>query len=129
MRGCETVFLDPDNGLEVPSVKKHSKTGPKFVCYEELREFINSDSVKTVVLYQHLNRHTNYGDHERQMRDRAAEIRMAIAGDVHVASVRFRPYSPRGFFMITRYQDEFQRTSDLLRSFLDTPWRAYFTMH
>jgi hypothetical protein len=129
MDGCEIVFLDPDNGLEVPSVNKHSTRGPKFVYFDELHEFMNVDSVKIIVVYHHLNRHINYGDHERQMRDRANEIRKAIGSGVNVSSVRFRPYSPRGFFIITRYQDEFQKTNDMLRSFLDAHWSAYFTMH
>jgi hypothetical protein len=30
VKACDLIFLDPDNGLEVPSVKIHHQRGPKY---------------------------------------------------------------------------------------------------
>src|ERR1700750_1369897 len=36
---CDLVFFDPDNGIETPSVARHSPKGGKYVFWEELLSF------------------------------------------------------------------------------------------
>ena len=38
--GLDIVFIDPDNGLQVKSVKKHHKKGPKYAFFDELKEYV-----------------------------------------------------------------------------------------
>ncbi|WP_420429327.1 hypothetical protein [Kordiimonas sp.] len=48
MRSSELVFLDPDNGFQVPSMSRSK--APKYALYEEFQDYINAG--KTVVSIQ-----------------------------------------------------------------------------
>ena len=48
--GCETVFVDPDNGLMVPSARR-SKKANKYVLPEELFDYYQQGA--SVIYYQH----------------------------------------------------------------------------
>jgi len=53
--GCDLVFFDPDNGLEVKSTAYHHDKGAKFAFYRELLPFWERG--QSLVIYQHRNRH------------------------------------------------------------------------
>ena len=53
-RETDLIFLDPDNGLEVKSVKKGNKNSNKFVYWDELETIANH--VPSILLYQHFRR-------------------------------------------------------------------------
>jgi hypothetical protein len=53
-RGADLVFFDPDNGLEVRSVRKGSRDSRKYVYWDELREVWDSGS--SILVYQHFPR-------------------------------------------------------------------------
>jgi hypothetical protein len=57
----DLIFLDPDNGLEVPSVERHHPRGSKYVFYDDLRAFASLKGM-TIVVYQHIcsNAATNF---------------------------------------------------------------------
>ena len=48
---CDIVFLDPDNGLNVKSVKPGSQKSPKYVWLYEISDYIASG--KSVIFYNH----------------------------------------------------------------------------
>ena len=48
---CDIVFLDPDNGLNVKSVKPGSPKSPKYVWLHEASDYIASG--KSVIFYNH----------------------------------------------------------------------------
>lgn len=50
----DIIFLDPDNGFQVKSVKRHADKRVKYVFWDEAKQF--SDENKTLVIYHHLNR-------------------------------------------------------------------------
>lgn len=52
--GCEIVFFDPDNGFEVASVRRGSRTSSKFLYWSETKETFLTG--KSVVVYQHFPR-------------------------------------------------------------------------
>lgn len=52
--GCELVFFDPDNGIEVASVRRGSRTSSKFLYWSEAKETFLTG--KSVVVYQHFPR-------------------------------------------------------------------------
>ena len=62
LAGCNAVFLDPDNGLEVASCPSvHRKNAGKYAFYQEVKT--QSAGKSLTVIYHHLNRHRNYGPH------------------------------------------------------------------
>ena len=54
LAGADLVFFDPDNGLEVPSVKLGAKGSSKYLYWEELTRTFHSGS--SVLIYQHFIR-------------------------------------------------------------------------
>ena len=67
--GCEVVFFDPDNGLEIKSVAKHYDNAPKFTFYDELLPFWNRG--QSLIIYQHINRTKSV---EKQIAKRVEEL-------------------------------------------------------
>lgn len=67
--GCEIVFVDPDNGLMVPSARR-SKKANKYVLPEELFDYYQQGA--SVIYYQHKARRQDgfYTDqHNKLLRD------------------------------------------------------------
>lgn len=91
------IFLDPDNGLEIPSCPKTSqmKAG-KFAYYSEILELASNKDV--VVIYQHLSFN---GTHESQIHARVDELRLRINPTGAIFALRNRPFSPRAYFILT----------------------------
>ncbi len=54
LAGCDIVFLDPDNGLEVASVKPWGTNGNKYVTYAEAAEYYRNGA--SVIVYNHRDR-------------------------------------------------------------------------
>ena len=50
-KNCDLVFLDPDNGLNVKSVKAGSQKSPKYVWIDEITDFVAAG--KSVIFYNH----------------------------------------------------------------------------
>ena len=124
VKKCNVVFLDPDNGLEIKSVSKLSqiKSG-KFALYYEVERFFNNKN--TCVIYHHLNRNST---HQEQMKYRANELKNAVQHDSVVFGIRFYPYSPRAYFILTT-QIEAPKIRQKIRDFLSSPcsigWDSY----
>lgn len=117
--GCDAVFLDPDNGLETPSVDKHKSKAPKYVFYNEVERFLSN--TETVIIYHHLSR---TGNHLSQISNRA-QILKEISGDSNdVISLRFKPYSPRAYFIITCESAVKQK----VKEFLSSKWKDCFQL-
>ncbi len=95
VRNLDIIFLDPDNGLEIKSVKAHADKGPKYVYWSELDRFLSTS--KTLVVYHHLNRTMPSLD---QIRIRQAEIEARIETHTAVTPVLFKRGSHRVFFVI-----------------------------
>ena len=69
LNGCELVFVDPDNGLMVPSARR-SKKANKYVLPEELFAYYQQGS--SVVYYQHKARRQDLfytGQHSKLLQD------------------------------------------------------------
>ncbi len=124
VKNCNVVFLDPDNGLEINSVSKLSqiKAG-KFAYYLEVVQFFNTQ--RTCVIYHHLNR-TN--THDAQMQHRANEIKNTINNNSVVFGLRFYPYSPRAYFILTTRNEASkirQNIKEFLSSSCSIGWDSY----
>ena len=53
---CNLVFLDPDNGLQVNSVKENSKKSVKYVYTREIMDYLKNENCKCVMFYNHRSR-------------------------------------------------------------------------
>lgn len=53
-KNADLVFLDPDNGIEVASVKAGKKNSERYVYWEEMKELFGVG--KSLLVYQHFGR-------------------------------------------------------------------------
>ncbi len=123
--GCNVIFLDPDNGLEIPSCSKISqlKAG-KFTYYSEV-SILTKDKDVTVI-YHHLNRN---GTHENQIRARVDQLREHVNPSGKIFALRYWPYSPRAYFILTDKHEQrgmAERFSSFIRSRYGGYWDSYY---
>lgn len=122
---CNALFLDPDNGLEIKSCSKTSmiKAG-KFAYYNEVKELFKNKDI--CVIYHHMNMNN---PHEEQIKARAHELREKISPSGKIFAARFKPYSPRAYFILTSQSKENQ-IEQSFKDFLESPcgchWDTYY---
>ena len=114
---CKVIFLDPDNGLQTISCPDigRIKSG-KYAYYSEVAALAKNKDV--TVIYHHLNHHKNHGTHENQIQTRVAELRKRINPTGRIFALRYRPYSPRAYFILTAKTEE-DRARGYLLTFKD----------
>lgn len=117
--GCDLVFCDPDNGLQIPSVHKSDPKAAKYIFYDEVKQFLSVTD--TLVIYHHLSRQ---GTHPEQIRHRAADLQEIAGPGRQVLTLRFRAYSPRAYFILTKQDAMIER----IKSFAKSPWKQYFQL-
>jgi hypothetical protein len=116
---CDAVFLDPDNGLETTSVLRHHAKAPKYVYYDEIMKFLSVTN--TLIIYHHLNRN---GDHITQIKENQKLLQELAGNRYTIISLRFRPYSPRAYFIITN-QEQVRAKLD---EFVNSNWKQCFEL-
>ena len=70
-KGCELIFFDPDNGLEVKSIPYGHKHSSKYLYWREVRKFFNVGH--SLLIYQHfprINRDHFIESKARELRER-----------------------------------------------------------
>jgi hypothetical protein len=117
---CDMICVDPDNGLEVASVKRTAKTGPKYAFIDELQPYWQRG--QSLVIYQHAHRQASVAV---QAAGRIAQLTDAFGRRVGVRAVRFRRGTSR-LFLITMQPKHRQRLSRRLDSLLAGPWAEHF---
>jgi len=123
---CNAVFLDPDNGLEIASCPAlHHKSAGKYAFYNEVADVHENRDI--TIVYHHLNRHKKHGTHRQQIASRIAELREVVNPSGIVIGIRFAPYSPRAYFILTSKTAEVDVVATL-RNFLSTPWGNLWDM-
>ena len=119
MAGCDIVFVDPDNGLEVKARPYH-KRGPKHVFFHELSQYTQRD--QSVVIYHHIGRN---GSAQEQIRERLTQIGERL-GRAAIA-LRYRRGTARAFFIVPA-----QRHKEILGSrvarFQESSWKRHFKL-
>jgi hypothetical protein len=113
--GRDLIFLDPDNGLEISSVRRGSLSSRKYVFYEELDQLCQAGH--SIVIYQHLCR-KGTAIHQIQRRLVDLQNRPKI-GDAF--ALRFHRGSGRAFLVAAQanHRDNLRRSIEL---FLNSPW-------
>lgn len=95
VQGCDLIFLDPDNGLEVASVPLSSPLAAKYASLFEVRQLL--DAHGAVVLYQH-------GDRTPWPAQRARIVRQITSTadrQLTIRTLRLGAFGARAFFCIT----------------------------
>jgi hypothetical protein len=115
---CDIVFLDPDNGMQVPSTKSHEKKGPKFVYFEEVQPYL--DRGQSVIVYQHRD-HTTLPE---QMRRVCAGLRAHVRNRGQIIALHYYPGSGRTFIVIPAADHETHLTKRISR-FMHSQWSRH----
>ena len=91
--GCQVVFVDPDNGLEVKSTSRTAKKGPKYAFFDELSPYLQRG--QSLVIYQHIARS---GKAEDQVRRRLSEIENRLGH--RAMALLYRHGTARAFLVV-----------------------------
>lgn len=121
---CDLVFLDPDNGLEVPSVSSHNIKGPKYVYYDEIIPFINRK--QSLVIYHHICRN---GSAQQQISERLNQLKDKISSDVKPFTLLYRRGTLRAFFILPapEHHDSLLHRAKMMAN--EFPWSQHFELH
>ena len=120
LNSCNLVFLDPDNGLMVPSAERSMKAG-KYVLPQELADYYRQGS--SVVYYQHKARLPDSVYSEQFQR-------LTTSGNFPESSglgLKFKTTSQRYYFFIMQPQHA-ERMTDYINHFLVSKWGGHFEM-
>ena len=115
---CDTIFLDPDNGMEVKSAPRGSAKSVKYVLYPELADYLYLSGDKVVILYQHRPRVREAAYLER-MKQNFEKHGIRKAMNVVV----FPRYTVRDYFIFSRSGQQEQRIQAALDDLREGPFR------
>ena len=114
VKEAEIVFVDPDNGLEIPSTDCFGKKGPKFVYYKDL--LLCWKRGQSLIIYQHADRR---GVNE-QAAQRCTELSDELSGAKPIA-LRFSRRSTRVYFVLAQPHHA-EKLNARMRSFPKSDW-------
>ena len=120
LQNCDIVFVDPDNGLMVPSADGTPKSN-KFVLPFELAEYYRAGA--SVIYYQHKARRPDefYIAQNKQL------IAFGAFPNAETLGLKFKTTSQRYYFCLMQPQHEAIVTHCLGRM-LKTPWKNHFVL-
>lgn len=118
-RGCDVICADPDNGLEVLSVRATAAIGPKYATLEEMCRFWRRG--QSLVVYQHATRR---GTIDEQAARRAAQLQLRLRGAA-IRALRFRRGSGR-LFLIAMQPNHRSRIERRIDTMLTGAWVGHF---
>lgn len=118
--GCDLLFFDPDNGLEVPSIPKpHPKAG-KYIYWNELIPFWARGN--SLLIYHHLNRTVSAAQQVEVLADR---FTIELDG-ARIVPLVFRRGSSRVFWLIHHGDDLGLELESRAVDLLNDGWSRHF---
>ncbi len=128
MCGCQIVFLDPDNGLEISGVQRHQAKGAKYVFRDEFLEFWKLGC--SVIVYQHCDFNSKPDD---QLEKRRNQLIQAIKNsnlaanldERAVTALKYQRGTTRGFLILpvnAHGNVLVRRIEEMLKG----PWQHHF---
>ena len=115
--GCDVVFLDPDNGLEV-GVGSLQLRGPKYAFFDELLPFVQRD--QSLLIYHHIARRGTALD---QVTGRMAQIEDRLGRSAF--TLLYHRGSARAFFVVPA-QRHWEVVFSRARTFMESRWARHF---
>ncbi len=119
LKGCDIVFLDPDNGLEVNSTKPYDITGNKYVTYQEAAQYYAEG--KSVLIYNHRDRSTEEKYIERFHRF----CGIPETKDANLLCLTFRRVSVRDYVLLSQ-TEHLNRLKSAMDYLFGSSWADYF---
>ena len=118
LQGCDIVFVDPDNGLIVPSAENTRKSN-KFVLPMELADYYSAGAI--VIYYQHKARRVDdfYVMQHRNLIDCGAFPGAKGLG------FKFKTTSQRYYFFLMQPQHA-DRIMNCVSKMMETEWKRHF---
>ena len=118
LQGCDIVFVDPDNGLIVPSAEDTRKSN-KFVLPMELADYYSAGA--SVIYYQHKARRADdfYVMQHRNLVDCGAFPGAKGRG------LKFKTTSQRYYFFLMQPQHA-DRLRSCVEEMMESAWRKHF---
>ena len=120
-KGCQVIFFDPDNGLEVKSVPRYGRKGPKHVFIDEVVPFY--DRSQSLVVYQHINHSKRATE---QVKDRLKQLREATRAGSAFA-MHYHRGTARAFLIIPNEKHALT-LQGRARQMCEGPWRRHFDL-
>jgi len=119
---CNVIFFDPDNGLEIKSIKSHNKSGPKYAFFDELSPYLQRN--QSLVIYQHIGRNVPA---EKQIDDRFKELRKHLNSSSSAFALHYHRGTSRVFFIVPAKNHKIilLKRANL---FVEGPWKNHFTL-
>jgi hypothetical protein len=117
---CDVIFVDPDNGFETKTTKRHHDKGPKYAFYDELQFHV--DQNKSLIVYQHK---TRSGTVETQIKTRMLELQQILGYKGEIHTLYFSTLGGRSFFILPAKQhlEIIEKRLDNLKQSL---WKKHF---
>ncbi len=114
---CDIVFLDPDNGLNVKSVRPGSQKSPKYVWLHEVSDYVASG--KSVIVYNHRPRKKV----EACLAEYAARFSAdPVLGGKHFSVMTFPRRTTRDYFIIPASQAHEETICKVIQNLLEGPF-------
>lgn len=109
LRNCDIIFLDPDNGIQPKNLKKSQKRSEKYVCYDEIQDYFQSDH--SLIIYNHRDRKP-----VPVYNQKIIELGSLCGYSEKIRVLRFKRVSVRDyiFFSQIKHQDLIDKTINLL---------------
>ena len=120
--GCDLIFVDPDNGLEVKTVKAHHKSGPKYTFFEELIPFVERG--QSLVIYHHICRN---GSAEVQVKERLDQLKEKL-GINNIYALLYKRGTLRAFFIVPSLEHIELLKARGIRLTEISPWKEHFSV-
>ena len=118
LAGANLVFLDPDNGMVVPSAEKNKRKRIKYVLDEEVRSYLCNS--KSVLIYQHRPRRKE-AEYIEEMTQRFLKLKENLQRD-DIRVITFPRYSVRDYFAISVNEDHREKISRAFENMLSGAW-------
>ena len=117
LQESELIFADPDNGISFTKTVR-TKGSEKFILPDEVCEYYHSG--KNVVYYCHKGRRK-----QEEWEQTKTEIRKYLR-DAQILAVTFHRGTQRSYIFVL-HPDCCHQYEQILKAFLDSPWRGVFT--
>jgi hypothetical protein len=117
-RDCDLIFIDPDNGLETPSIGRFRARGPKYAYFDDLEPLITRG--QSLVIYQHVHRSGKVADQARRRIEQLHE-RFNVTS---IWAVQYRRGSGRLYIIVPAAAHE-RILKDRASSLLSSLWHEH----
>ncbi|MBI5179738.1 MAG: hypothetical protein HZA04_10830 [Nitrospinae bacterium] len=119
VKECHLVFLDPDNGIECPSMQK-SKEG-KYAFWKEIETLYNGKH--SLVIYHHLGRNSTHEDQIKNLQQKLATKLGRAGSPPAIRAFRYRRGTSRAFFIVLHPNNPFSdQMGEQVDSFRKPNW-------